>query len=494
MPQKVVTDTLINVLMNLMFIILTQLINFKIFSIMKKFYAIFAAALMSISVFAAKDVVPSDAVLADYYDAGQVCVCIFVPADMACYDVVLTGSFNGWKTTEEDCIPFEAVEGYDGWYVAAYEPEAEPDETKGLQAKPIMKDGDGKITWDYQVGTVTLVRGGVQVVAGFEGEIDLITYGTDAPNVYMIDTWKMNPCTAVYHNYTVVVYNSTGCEYRAVPFIIGAFNNWDGFQQMQLDAAKSKELGKRYFYYSFKAAEGSEFYILSGLLAEDGVTIEGKPDWKDEAYLQEYNADADEWIRLAGEGSNGNLVLGTEPNLLFDFSDPEKYRWARCVQEDAEYVVFGINLPAANCPEAVEIIGTFDDWQGTAMEKLNTGWYFVELDAKASQYFKFRSAGLWPDAGGSEIEIYDAENDTWKTIGDGELKFGKLWTDDSYKGTPCKWIELDWSDPAKYRWSVAGEGVEDIVLTVKAQKVMVDGVLYIVRDNKLFNVQGAQVR
>ena len=128
------------------------------------------------------------------------------------------------------------------------------------------------------------------------------------------------------------------------------------------------------------------------------------------------------------------------------------------------------------------------------MEKLNTGWYFVELDAKASQYFKFRSAGLWPDAGGSEIEIYDAENDTWKTIGDGELKFGKLWTDDSYKGTPCKWIELDWSDPAKYRWSVAGEGVEDIVLTVKAQKVMVDGVLYIVRDNKLFNVQGAQVR
>lgn len=39
-----------------------------------------------------------------------------------------------------------------------------------------------------------------------------------------------------------------------------------------------------------------------------------------------------------------------------------------------------------------------------------------------------------------------------------------------------------------------GAGVEDIVLTQKAQKVMVDGVVYIMRDNKLFNLQGAQVR
>jgi len=37
-------------------------------------------------------------------------------------------------------------------------------------------------------------------------------------------------------------------------------------------------------------------------------------------------------------------------------------------------------------------------------------------------------------------------------------------------------------------------GVENIVLTEKAQKVMVDGVVYIVRDNKLFNVQGTQIR
>ena len=39
-----------------------------------------------------------------------------------------------------------------------------------------------------------------------------------------------------------------------------------------------------------------------------------------------------------------------------------------------------------------------------------------------------------------------------------------------------------------------GEGIENIKLTEKAQKVVVDGVIYIVRDGKIFNLQGAQVR
>ena len=41
---------------------------------------------------------------------------------------------------------------------------------------------------------------------------------------------------------------------------------------------------------------------------------------------------------------------------------------------------------------------------------------------------------------------------------------------------------------------VSGQGIENVTLTEKAQKVMIDGVMYIVRDNKLYNLQGAQVR
>ena len=38
------------------------------------------------------------------------------------------------------------------------------------------------------------------------------------------------------------------------------------------------------------------------------------------------------------------------------------------------------------------------------------------------------------------------------------------------------------------------QGIEEVVLTEKAQKVMVDGVVYIVRDGKMFDTMGARVR
>ena len=454
---------------------------------MRKIYAFLAAALMSVSVFAAKDVVPSDAVLADYYNQGDVCVCFFVPAEMNCNNIVLTGSFNGWSSTPAECVAVEAVEGYDGWYVGSFEAEAEPDAEKGIQAKPIMLDVDGNFNWEYQVGAATAIRGGVQVVQGaYAGEIDMINYGADAPNVFTVDGWKQNPCTAIYHNYTVTVV-SDGCGGFVVPFIVGGMNGWT-FQQMQLDVAKTQEYSVPTYYFNFKAAENTPYQIVSGMMDAQGVVpAEGDSAaaWSDIAYMQMLVDD--QWIRIPGEDGD-NRLTHEDANIIWDLR-VDTLRWARCAPaEPAEYTVFSVNLPAENAPEAVEIIGTFDNWAGTAMEKLNTGWFFVELEAKASQYFKFRSAGSWDQ----ELEVY-TENDEWVKIGDNQLVFGQLWQDDTYKGTPCKWIELDMSDPNKYRWTEP-QGIENVVLTEKARKVVVDGVLYIVRDNKMFNVQGAQVR
>ena len=42
--------------------------------------------------------------------------------------------------------------------------------------------------------------------------------------------------------------------------------------------------------------------------------------------------------------------------------------------------------------------------------------------------------------------------------------------------------------------SAITQSIETITLTEEAQKVIIDGVLYIIRDNKMFNVQGTQVR
>ena len=41
---------------------------------------------------------------------------------------------------------------------------------------------------------------------------------------------------------------------------------------------------------------------------------------------------------------------------------------------------------------------------------------------------------------------------------------------------------------------VSGEGLENVVQTKRAQKVIIDGAVYIIHDNKLFNVLGRQVR
>ena len=452
---------------------------------MKKFYAFLAAALMSVSVFASKDVVPSDEVLADYYDAGKVCVCIFIPADMACYDAVLTGKFNGWSSEAAECEKFVAVEGFDGWYVASCEPVVDEDAPdKGVQAKPVMLDGDGKFNWAYQAGAATVIRGGVQVIEGLPGEIDLVNYSTDVPNVYTVDAWKENPCTAVYHYYTVQVI-SDGCNFLAVPFIIGGMNNWkEGGQEMQIDEAKTIELEVPVYTLSFKAAEGTEYQLLSGLRDPETGLIDStaKPDWYDDAYLQILVNNV--WERY----NPSNSKLGEEAFVNYDLR-VDTLRWARCAPaEPAEVVAFAVKLPALNIPEAVEVIGTFDDWGGTALTwNPSTDFFEATFEAKASQYFKFRTAGTWD---GQELELYNEADDSWSKIADNQLVFGQLW-EDAAEG---KSLVLDFSDPEKVRWTEPTTGVENVVLTEKAQKVIVDGVLYIVRDNKMFNVQGAQVR
>lgn len=457
---------------------------------MRKIYAFLAAALMSVCAFASKDVVPSTQVI---YDAcggeqGQVVACIFVPANMACYDIVFVGTYNNWAKGEgktedaKNCKKFVAIDNYDGWYAVAVD-----DETESPEGKPVMLDADGNFNWAYQIGAATVISGSVTVVAGLPGEIDLKTYGKDVPNVYTVDAWKQNPCTAIYHNYTVQVI-SAGCDNLAVPFIIGGMNNWNA-QEMQIDVAKTQELQVPVYYLNFKAAEGTEYQLLSGLRDPNTGLIDStaQPGWNDDSYLQVLVDDV--WSRY--EPSNSKL--GTEVSVVYDLR-LDTIRWARCAPAEPEELVgLQVKLPAENCPEAVEVIGGFDEWQGTALAfNASTGYFTAEFAAKPSQFFKFRSAGAWPDEGGTEIEVY-RDDDNWTTIQDNELVFSQLWQDGTCSGEPCKTITLDFSGE-KYRWKAIEQGIENVTLTEKAHKVMVDGVMYIIRDNKMFNVQGTQVR
>jgi len=450
---------------------------------MKKLFAFVAAAIVSVAMFASREVVPSDADLASYVGDKTYAMCIY--NESACNDIVLIGTYVGWSTSA-DLQVFQAVAGFEGWYIAAFDDETDPAAEGGVQAKPVQLDGSGNFSWDYQLGAdAELIRGTAELVPGAANEVDIKNIGA---GIVVIDvkSWKNNPCTAVYHvyNFTLVSPDCNDEDY-IVPAISGGFNNWaqEAMTMNELKTAERQNAGLpgAVFEFSAKAAEGSEYKFRS--------SEEWGKDWTNQ--LKVYDAENDEW-KAFNDGAN--LVLGEETNLMFDLGDPEKYSWDNCEKPSSpEYVVIWVNVPA-NAPAAgVDIIGSFDGWSGTPMELLETGWYFAQLEAAGTDQFKFREAGTWEN----EIVYVQKISDEGTAVGLDNITFQDVWTESSYKGTPCKSIELDFSDPEVYVWKaywVAPQGIENITLGEKAQKVMVDGVMYIVRDNKMYNAQGTQVR
>ena len=449
---------------------------------MKKLFAFVATALISVAMFASREVVPSDADLASYA-TGTYTMCIY--NDGACNGIVLNGTYAGWPNAADHAtlLDFVAVEGFEGWYVVSWN-DTTGAESKdgGVQAKPIQLDGSGLFNWDYQLGPdAELIRGTADLLPGNNGtEVDIKNIGA---GIVVIDvkSWKNNPCTAVYHTYKVsLVSPDCNDEDYITPAISGGFNGW-AQEAMTLNELKTAErqnenLPGAVFEISFRAAEGSEYKFRSA--AEWGA------DWSNE--LKEYDAENDEWKAFNG---GANLVLGEETEITYDLGDPTIYSWNNCEKPQPEdstvYVtVVYLKAPAGAPVEGVEIIGTFDNWAGTAMALENSGEYFAELNVMGFQEFKFRQAGSW------ENEIVTAADGA----GLANIRFDSLWEDVIYNDGPAKEIRIDLSSE-DYVWKANWvEGIENVVLTEKAQKVVVDGVLYIVRDNKMFNVQGAQVR
>jgi len=92
-----------------------------------------------------------------------------------------------------------------------------------------------------------------------------------------------------------------------------------------------------------------------------------------------------------------------------------------------------------------------------------------------------------------EFEAYKVSTDQDVTVGTKVYVVGNLYH--YYKAAAEGKPEVETIEISEGKLYFADpQGIENIVLTEKAQKVVVDGVIYIVRDNKMFNLQGAQVR
>ena len=443
---------------------------------MKKIYAILVAALMTVSIFAA----PTKADLQSYVEDGYYVACFQALVGSTCNDIYWMGTYVDWNisTDLEDLVKCEELTGANaGWYVA----KVPVVEGKANDGKPIQLNECGKLTWDVQPGTTVetkLVEGSVTIKANGD-EYDLQGWSTD-PSIITIGAWKKdyNPCEreCAQQSYTIRVYPPY-CEEldNLEPTIMGSFNNWTKAMTM-----------------TFK---GSYFELITEPTLDNfefKFNNDPKGSWDYE--FQVYDAEKESWH---GIPENGNLSLtkGTEyytldgTVLTFDFSDDEKYRYAKCGLTYFDVTINAI-LPAGAPAAGVELMGNFVngvwDGEGLLMEKdADTGAYKATIKATEADEFKFRELGNWDN----QIEVSEDGGETWAVAGN--FKVGEEMEQDGDKAV----LNHDLSEPPEYKWQISSsEGIENVVLTETAHKVDVDGVIYIVRDNKMLNIHGSQVR
>lgn len=446
---------------------------------MKKLIAFVATALLSVATFASREVVPSDADLASYATKTYT-MCIY--NEGACNDIVLIGTYVGWNK-DADLLKFQAVEGFEGWYVVSWDDATDPEDPEviqngGIQAKPVQLDGSNLFNWDYQLGAdAELIRGTADILPGNTNEVDIKNIGA---GIVVIDvkSWKNNPCTAVYHVYNVALV-SPDCndEDFITPAISGGFNGW-AQQAMEMNELKTAErqnagLPGAVFEISFKAAEGSEFKFRS--------SEEWGKDWTNE--LKEYDAENDGWKGFSGAGivevSGNNLLLGETTDLFFDLGDPDLYSWTNCEKpEEFEEKEFDYAITVANAPvcgEAVlAVVGGFEACGWTVENAVVVVDGAVALHAKNTDEFKFldKSTGDWTNEviGFAQTTFHKAD------LADGE-EDGKIAV-----------------DLAEANFAACADAVENTAVNAVATKVIRNGQIVIVKDGVEFNVLGTQVK
>lgn len=280
---------------------------------MKKIFAFAAAALMSVSMFAELPdgvQIPSDGTLNGYKAEGANVVVAFYTTAEVCNDVVFTGSINNWATDPETCPKFEAVDGYDGWYVTSF-----ADASESVDGKPVQLKGDGSFSWDFQCGDdAEVVRGTANIGPGYTDEVNITGYGTDAPVLLFFSKWKAgnNPCVAAKKHTYHVILDAPLCGGFA-PAIIGDFNSWA--EGVTMSAREDFR-----YEYTFEDEENHSFKFRQA----------GIDNWDNQ--IQVYNAEEDTWKDA------DNVKLGEAETIELDYSDPAVYRWTLCGEEGIKNV------------------------------------------------------------------------------------------------------------------------------------------------------------
>lgn len=151
-------------------------------------------------------------------------------------------------------------------------------------------------------------------------------------------------------------------------------------------------------------------------------------------------------------------------------------------------------IDTLNVAQACDIALALGDNESTTQSYAVLG-YFAKFANKGEYNAQYQNVSFFmtddPNATYGDLSIYHAKiseaEGTALVAGDRVMVIGKL-TNNFYNDKNTPQIK---DGQASVQWKAA---IENIILTEKVDKVIVDGALYIVRDGKLFNIQGAQVR
>ena len=273
----------------------------------------FAALVVAVASFAAPATTPTKNDLADFYEPGQLCVCVYFEEEV-CNTVVFAGSYNGWATDPTTMAKFSPLEGFEGWYYVAV-----TDASEEIQGKPVQLKGDGSFDWMYQTGDAdswTIVSGTVTVTPGYSGEADLKGYSTAEPVILISAYFKEHntPCgyVAEYKDYTIRLNapfcaGADGTYYD--PAIIGDFNGWsEGVAANYVDEITFE------YVFELKQAEKTRAFKFKAL---------GDTDWTNQIQLQEVDENGNPVLDENGAEKwydNPNITLGDETTISIDYS------------------------------------------------------------------------------------------------------------------------------------------------------------------------------
>ena len=406
----------------------------------------FAALVVAVASFATPAKTPTKNDLADFYEPGQLCVCVYFEEEV-CNDIVFAGSYNGWNTGDPAAMAhFAPLDGFEGWYYVAV-----TDESESIEGKPVQLTGDGSFSWDYQTGdpaSWTIVSGTVNISAGYEGEADLKGYSTAEP-VILISAYFKNhntPCgyVAEYKDYTIRL-NAPFCAgpdgTYYDPAIIGDFNGWS-------EGVAADYIDENTFEYVFilKGAEKTKAFKFKAL---------GDTDWSNQIQLQNEEG---EWY------DNPNLPLGDETEISIDYSAG---RFTLCAPaKELTTLTYNVTVPAGT--HTCYIVGDMNGWAFTnEMTKVDDTHYTITLDnVHDGMGYKYCCGPDW---------AYEE-----KTAA-GEAVSNRAYSEND--------VVEAWA--AVY----VPTAVDNVVVeNAAAVKKIVNGQMVIEKDGKFFNLLGAEVK